>query len=149
MNSNDIGELLGWGVVPSSRKKNGPKVRHLPLSLRDTTSTINTTDNTPIYIAAQFAASRRGKKELKSSREKSKARTVVGREGEEPATWPRIWLTTRREREQKGEDNKWDGKKKRKKKILVWIRPLSFHHTNTNTPITGWSYNKAPIKAWY
>ena len=26
--------------------------------------------------------------------------------------WPRIWDTTRREREKKGEDNKWDGKKK-------------------------------------
>ena len=30
--------------------------------------------------------------------------------GEEPATWPRIWVTTRRETEHKGEDNKCDGK---------------------------------------
>ena len=35
---------------------------------------------------AQFYGSRRGKKELKSSRDKKcKARTVVGRGGEEPA----------------------------------------------------------------
>ena len=32
------------------------------------------------------------------SRKKCKARTVVGRGGEEPATWPRIWVTRRRER---------------------------------------------------
>ena len=32
------------------------------------------------------------------SREKGKARTVVGRGGEEPAMWPRIWVTTRREK---------------------------------------------------
>ena len=31
--------------------------------------------------------------------------------GEEPTMWPRIWDATRREREHKGEDNKWDGKK--------------------------------------
>ena len=38
----------------------------------------------PAYI--EFDASRRGEKELKSSRDKKiKARTVVGRGGEEPA----------------------------------------------------------------
>ena len=33
------------------------------------------------------------------SRLKSKARAVVGRGWEEPVMWPRIWVTTRRERE--------------------------------------------------
>ena len=33
----------------------------------------------------------------------------MGRGGEESAMWPRIWVTTRGEREKKGEDNKWDG----------------------------------------
>ena len=73
-------------------------------------------------VHTQFDASRRGKKELKSSRDKkSKARTVVGRGGEEPAMSPRICVTTRREREQKGEDkdSKWYGKKE-KKKIYVY-----------------------------
>ena len=32
-----------------------------------------------------------------------------GKGGEEPAVWPRIWLTTRRERDKKRDDNKWDG----------------------------------------
>ena len=31
---------------------------------------------------------------------------------EEPAMWSRIWVTTRRERQKKGQDNKWDGKRK-------------------------------------
>ena len=61
---------------------------------------------------------------------KWKAQTVVGRGGGELAMWPRIWVTTRREREQKGEDNKWDGKMGWKKKegtsvpgsclIIIW-----------------------------
>ena len=50
------------------------------------------------------------------SRKKCKARTVVGRGGGEPAMWPRIWVTSRREREKKGKDNKWDEKKKKKMK---------------------------------
>ena len=44
---------------------------------------------------------------------KMQATNRSGEGGEEPDMWPRIWITTRREREQKGEDNKWDGKKKK------------------------------------
>ena len=49
---------------------------------------------------------------------KCKARTVVGRGGEEPAMWPRIWVTTKRGGKQKDEDNKWDRKKI--EKGFVW-----------------------------
>ena len=45
------------------------------------------------------------------SRSNRKARTVVGRGEEEPAMWPRIWVTTGREKE-KGEENRWDETKK-------------------------------------
>ena len=34
--------------------------------------------------------------------------------GAEPTVWPRIWVTNWREREKKGEENKWDEKKKEK-----------------------------------
>ena len=34
-----------------------------------------------------------------------------GEGAQEPAMWPRLWVTTRRRREKKGEENKWDGKK--------------------------------------
>ena len=43
---------------------------------------------------------------------KMQGTNCIGKGGEEPAMWPRIWVTTRREGEQKGEDNKRDEGKK-------------------------------------
>ena len=63
-------------------------------------------------------------------------RTVVGSGGEEPAMWLRIWATTRREREEKGEDNKWDGKKK--KRYTRCQRPGTTdhpHHLGTDVTV--------------
>ena len=53
--------------------------------------------------------SRRGKKRLKSYRDKTQGANRSGEGGEEPAMWSQIWVTiTRREREKKGHDIKRD-----------------------------------------
>ena len=65
--------VVGSRILPESR---GPKPEERQFSM-----ILDCLDNVDLY----FDASRRGKKELKSSRDKKcKARTVVGR-GEEPA----------------------------------------------------------------
>ena len=58
------------------------------------------------WVGAFRCESTREEKAEVFSREKWKARTVVGREGEEPAMQPRIWVTPGRDRETKGEDSK-------------------------------------------
>ena len=59
------------------------------------------------------------------SRPKKQGTNRSGEGGEELAMWPRIWVTTRRQKEKKGEHNKWDGKKKeRKKKSTLGIQHM-------------------------
>ena len=52
---------------------------------------------------------------------KMKGTNRSGEGGNEPDMWPRICFTTgEREREKKGEDSKWDGKKKTKLRVYAW-----------------------------
>ena len=69
------------------------------------------------HLPGKFDASRRGKKELKSFRDKKcKARTVVGRKSLLCDPGSELRLGGRENR--KGEDNTWDGKKKKKKAVI-------------------------------
>ena len=62
------------------------------------------------YLSPYFYMSRRKSKGMYTMEFgscKCKARTAVGRGGEEPAMWPRIWVTTTSRRERKKEGRRW------------------------------------------
>ena len=51
-----------------------------------------------------------------------------GGEREEPAMWPQIWVATRREREKKGEDNKWDGNQNKCMKSAIIANSVKYEN---------------------
>ena len=71
--------------------------------------------------AIRCESTREGKVEVFSWYNFMQGTNCRGEERKEPTLWPRIWVTTRKEREKKGEENKWDGKKRRRKNTYKYF----------------------------